>query len=517
MNTNQSAATMIGSVGPVIEQKDKLRNALAQLKSKELVFGVVGYAGSGTSFSADQIRWLLEKELAALQPKINLIKARELIDKHLQAIGISLPTGTKLQMVEGYQSAGDELRRTSQEHGAVAAYAVQKIRELRGATQNHPSVYIIDSIKHPAEVELLRAVYADAFVLVGVGCRPDVRKKRLERKYALAPNSPELRKFVDRDSEDSAHKYGQHVNDTFHLSDYFIDNTSDSASQKDYVLPDQIKRLFDILFTATLRRPNLTERGMYHAHAAAMRSSCLSRQVGASILDAKGNLLSVGTNEVPKYGGGAYDGTESKDQRCFATNGYCSNTREQNQILASVLEGLKSGGLLKGDAKDTEVLRVIGNTRIKALIEFSRSVHAEMDAIISMTRSGTKLEAGSTLFSTTYPCHSCARHIVAAGVESVVYLEPYSKSMAIGLHEDSIADNLPPDQSLGKVKFRPYEGVSPRLYRRVYLKTGDLKDESGNVLTSVGVKGPNSLLLTKAYTDIENDIVQFVEQLGIQK
>jgi len=514
MSADQSVIPKGPGVRTEHEQKDKLRNAVGQLKSKEIVFGVVGYAGSGTSFSADQIRLLLEKELANLNPSIHLIKARDLLNKHIRAIGGAVPSGSKIQAVEGYQTAGDELRRTSEEHGAVAAYAVQKIRALRGEKQSESNVYIVDSIKHPAEVELLRAVYGDAFVLVGVGCRPDVRKRRLERKYGLRPDALELRKFVDRDSEDSVHKYGQHVNDTFHLADYFVDNTSDSASEKEYVLPDQIKRLFDILFTRTLRRPNQMERGMYHAHAAAMRSSCLSRQVGASILDIKGNLLSVGSNEVPKYGGGSYDGSEGNDHRCFAAAGYCSNTREQNQILASVLQGLKLENLLSTEAKDVDVLRVIGNTRIKALIEFSRSVHAEMDAIISMARSGSKLEAGSTLYSTTYPCHSCARHIVAAGIECVVYLEPYSKSLAIGLHQDSIADNLSPELSKDRVKFRPYEGVSPRLYRRVYLKTGELKDSSGTAIRFAEEKGPNSSLLTKAYTDIENDIVQFVEQLG---
>ena len=60
---------------------------------------------------------------------------------------------------------------------------------------------------------------------------------------------------------------------------------------------------------------------------------------------------------------------------------------------------------------------IFRKTRIKALVEFSRSVHAEMDALISLARSGTKLPAGSNLFTTTYPCHSCARHIVSAGIE----------------------------------------------------------------------------------------------------
>jgi deoxycytidylate deaminase len=42
---------------------------------------------------------------------------------------------------------------------------------------------------------------------------------------------------------------------------------------------------------------------MFYARSAANNSSCLSRQVGASITDKNGNLISTGWNDVPKFGG----------------------------------------------------------------------------------------------------------------------------------------------------------------------------------------------------------------------
>lgn len=47
----------------------------------------------------------------------------------------------------------------------------------------------------------------------------------------------------------------------------------------------------------------------------------------------------------------------------------------------------------------------------------------------------------ATLYSTTYPCHGCAKHIVAAGISEVVYYEPYPKSRALALHDDSIQED----------------------------------------------------------------------------
>ena len=47
--------------------------------------------------------------------------------------------------------------------------------------------------------------------------------------------------------------------------------------------------------------------------------------------------------------------------------------------------------------------------------------------------------AGTTLYTTTFPCHNCTRHIVAAGISRVVYVKPYPKSLAFQLHYDSIS------------------------------------------------------------------------------
>jgi len=57
-----------------------------------------------------------------------------------------------------------------------------------------------------------------------------------------------------------------------------------------------------------------------------------------------------------------------------------------------------------------------------------------MDAILALARGGETGIVGSTLYCTNYPCHYCAKHIIAAGINRVVYLEPYEKSLARKLH-----------------------------------------------------------------------------------
>ena len=90
---------------------------------------------------------------------------------------------------------------------------------------------------------------------------------------------------------------------------------------------------------------------------------------------------------------------------------------------------------------------------------------------------------GATLYCTTFPCHNCAKHIVASGIERVVYVEPYPKSKALELHNDSISNIL--EDSSKKVVFEPFEGVGPRRYFDLF----SMNLGSGSHLTRKDING----------------------------
>ena len=54
------------------------------------------------------------------------------------------------------------------------------------------------------------------------------------------------------------------------------------------------------------------------------------------------------------------------------------------------------------------------------------------------------------------------KHIIAAGVQRVVFVEPYPKSKALQFHDDSIAASG--EDSAGKVRFDPFVGIGPRRF-----------------------------------------------------
>jgi deoxycytidylate deaminase len=166
---------------------------------------------------------------------------------------------------------------------------------------------------------------------------------------------------------------------------------------------------------------------------------------------------------------------------------------------------------LKDKIDDETIKKLSGEvkhkTRVKDLIEFSKSVHAEMDAILSAARKCASGLIGSTLYCTTFPCHQCARHIIAAGISRVFYIEPYEKSLAWQLYgEEIVLDDATIDPVKGKLKILPFEGVAPQQYIELFKERE--KKERGK-LKEINLKDskPISEQLMDSFTDYEDKVV----------
>jgi len=435
--------------------------------SDELVIALVGPIASGITATAQLIGDLLSSEFGY---EVFKYKLSDVIKQDSSKVSISIQENSDFaSRIESYQSAGDKLRETYGS-GYLASRIVSAIAKNRndndgfmepgdGSEKLIPKqkrwVHIIDSIKHPAELNILKRTYGDILWLYGVFAPLQIRKERLKDLQVTEVSATHI---IDRDYSETA-KYGQKVKDVFHQSDFFIRNDTQNKSK----LEDDVKRFLDVMFGSPQRTPTKDESSMYSAYAEACRSACLSRQVGAAVVDATGNLIGLGRNDVPKANGGLYESEESqhtdRDARCFAwKNGQCHNDARKDKLYRDIFRELSEKKILKDQVTLEEVMEAVKSTDVKSLIEYSRAVHAEMDAIISIARTNKPGLIGATLYCTTYPCHSCARHIVASGIKKVLFIEPYPKSLAQDLHSDSI------DLTEGteKVKFLQYMGVAPK-------------------------------------------------------
>lgn len=455
----------------------------------ELVFGFVGPTG----IDLDKVCDALRCQLRAMQYEAVEIRLSDLISVYM-----SEPANfaNSFERISTLMDRGTRLREATNQADIVARLAMAAVRDQRvkrSGEWKKPArkiAYLVRSFKRPEEVDLFRQVYGKAFNLISVyASRPSrtaFLKKMIGQTLVKDKGSAEelAISLINRDHNEEGKKLGQRVGKTFPLADLFV--TSDSRPE----LERTLKRFVSLLFGNPYISPTRDEQAMYFAKAAALRSLDLSRQVGAAVVSADGDLLSTGCNEVPKFGGGLYWDEDQHVHRDFE-RGSDANVAIKREIIEDSFDRMKSRKGLLARASENELSSKLADdalfndgaylkdSQLFDVIEFGRAVHAEMDAITQAARLGISLK-GSRLFCTTFPCHICARHIVSSGITDVVFVEPYEKSRASELFGDSISVE-PDEHSTNKVNFRAFVGVAPRRYTDVFEVQASRKNDKGKI------------------------------------
>lgn len=459
-------------------------------QSNELIIAFCGPIGAGIK----SIRESFESNLKKSGYEVHHIQLSKMMDSiSSQPIIIN---GAYDRYKKRQQQGNDLRNQYSPQILAEAAISeIKLIKEKIKKKQNEPEgaafkgkvAYLVDQLKNPSEVELLRMVYQHNFYLIGV-LRNESERKRNLRDESITPEQIDELIHLDRKS---GGKLGQQVEKTILDADLFVKNNHSHRTNLD----SKIGRFINLIHGKNGISPTFQEKGMFVAFSASLQSACLSRQVGAAILDVHGNIISTGRNDVPKSGGGLYTyEDEENDYRCIHKGGRCYNDLHKNKIKEGITRELRNevmNFVSKHGISKSKIFKklpleemfgqiteeIFNKTPIGSLIEYSRAIHAEMDAITTLARTGDSSTSGKQMFTTTFPCHNCARHIVAAGIKEVIYIEPYEKSLALDLHDDAINDSNSVNPE--KVSFIQFEGVSPRRYHKFFFATADRKKSDG--------------------------------------
>lgn len=489
-----------------------INEATLLLPKPEIVIGLVGPVGTDLHGLATSI----EEKMAAFKYRCEKIRVSTLIqsmcDDELIAAIAAAKGSEKTRLL---MDAGDDLRGRSDKGDALVPLIVAAIRAARvdfNITHGrNPDIhaenacYIIDSLKHPDEIATLRGLYGNGFILISAFESEDARTAKLQRDMAKSNTSTAVDSFKDdacrliaTDSKRPGGGIGQNVRDSFPLGDFFV------RVAENYEV--RLGRFLDIVFGSPYLTPFRSEYYMFEASAAALRSADLSRQIGAVIVSPDNEIISTGCNDVPKAGGGTHwpDDLTSIDNRDYST-GQDFNSVKKFDIISELLTYLEVNGLYRrnSESEPDEITRqlVTGKfrrsfkeLRVSNLIEFGRVVHAEMFALMRAAQRGISVDQ-STIYSTTFPCHMCARHIIASGITKVVYIEPYPKSMTSELFPESVLidqNDFPPDE-VGRrkdgnsapptaVRFEPYEGIAPKIYGPLFRAMDNRKDGQGYIV-----------------------------------
>lgn len=430
-------------------------------KESELIMGLVGAVGT----NLERVELEIQQQLKRFSYQHEIIRLSSLLST--LDLDTEIKQEPEFDRIDSHMTAGNEARSKAHRGDILALMAISEVHKARpvikqqgpqnlvnkalktiGAIENSEPMkvprpkhaIILHSLKHPDEVHLLRAIYGPGFWLIGVYASEDTQIRYLKDYRNMTED--QAKHLIKRDYLEPENKLGQQTSKTFHRADVFIRDDN----------PEELHRFFDLVFGNPFVTPTQDEQAMFMAHAAAMRSASLSRQVGASVLNESGDLIALGVNEVPSFGGGLFWPNPSKPDLRDHKKPKDPNFEHQERLIRDVAERLQK--------EESTVKELLKDSELRNLTEFQRAVHAEMEALLACARSGVS-QRGGTLYTTVFPCHICAKHIVAAGIKRVVYIEPYPKSRVPDLLDDFIALDADSEE---KVRFEPFVGIGPRRY-----------------------------------------------------
>lgn len=443
----------------------------------DLIFALVSPVGT----DGPLVRTKLQAALSTYGYVTRPIKLSLLLEEKGKRDGKTISSAVATRKSE-LMTYGDQLCEETDEASAVALLGVAEILRLRAADapEQVRTAYVIDSLKRPAEVTLLRGLYGDHLLVLGLQQDVVQREKRLvemSRPSAGGKQRTEVasgaRELIERDRHGGHGEFGQNTRQTFPMADVFLD--------LDAAVDHQINRVIDLLFgNPSYEAPTDDEYGMMLASLASTRSPELGLKVGAALFRGR-SLLGAGANEHP-----AQTTTPLADQGSLDITELIADTVER------LLPELNAEAQAAHDTDRSAYIEnlqgtILKGSQIRSLVEFQRPVHAEMNALLdalglghavaaphipaaSRLLYGTPDPTELKLYVTAFPCHNCAKHLVQLGV-AVIYLEPYPKSRAEAMYGEAVSE-----------RFTPFNGIAPQRYHALFDVSQDRKGPDGAIL-----------------------------------
>jgi deoxycytidylate deaminase len=252
-----------------------------------------------------------------------------------------------------------------------------------------------------------------------------------------------------RDKNEEGIPFGQQVMLCVDEADILLKNDDPFPDEPLRIrkLKDKIKEYVDLL-SGELRPPYDDEFNMSLAYTASLKSQCIKRQVGAVIVDERGNVLSVGYNEnIPPLKPCIHDPGEC--ERDIYKRDYFGKLKSDKQPCPKCNKPLDFTSQFKCKKCNFDLDEYF--IPDKALTNCS-ALHAEERALNSIQNGGK----GTTLYTTASPCKLCGVKISNSGIKKVVYGEAYTDTTALTKLKEKEVDAF------------MFEGIKARAYFRLF-------------------------------------------------
>jgi deoxycytidylate deaminase len=426
---------------------------------------------------------------------------------------------------------------------------------------------VIDSLKNSFEINYFRERFA-GFYLLSVNKDDNLRKKDVEKKiinFGLKENLKietdsclELDKieydindfknggFASPDIENCIQKSDYHIyiDKEVDFNHKITDKQQDISIKVGIALKEkkvitktaeenknnydyksmhlQLMKLICLIKQPGIVTPSALERTMQVAYNAKLNSGCISRQVGAVVTDEFYSVKGIGWNDVPEgqtpcglreikdYESGVvgsspiYTGFEKTGRYKDVT--FIDKVKESiNNVPKTYIKdenGRNCPYCFKSfhnafEGKDNQV--------------HTRSLHAEENAMLQITKYGGQSLKGGNLFTTASPCELCSKKAFQLGIKNIFFIDPYPGISKLQILKGGNSDKSNPNLYM-------YQGAIGRGYNKLYEPMMSIKDE---ITLRTGIKPKESdenklksikILLENKFTD-EKEIRSSLDEL----
>jgi dCMP deaminase len=359
---------------------------------------------------------------------------------------------------------------------------VKIIKYHKIEVKKEPAYIVIDAFRNPFEAMYFKERYA-AFYLFSINAEQRHVEDRLARglKMSIDQIKQQDDKENPSDTVDSAKNFvSQNIKACIQKSDIHIANNGMYGNSNYHELYGQIIKYISLIQHPGLITPSLDEKMMQVAHTAKLNSACLSRQVGASITNQYGSLKAIGWNSVA-------DGQtpcllRSKDELLKGTISNSFSLYEKgkkfNEAITEFYPKIKNEDLIGrnqsfcfSEIHNKQIMKEKNQNTKDCKCDknqvHTRSLHAEENAFLQISKYGGEGIKDGTLYSTASPCELCSKKAYQLGIKRIVYIDPYPGTA----QEQILLSGLYPP----KVKL--FKGAIGSAYNKLYEPIISYKDE----------------------------------------
>lgn len=399
---------------------------------------------------------------------------------------------------------------------SIVINRIIKARKL--ANGNKPTRIVIDSLRNSLEIMFFRERYS-AFYMLATKDVMDNSERRVEKRLPKSIRTQKERSLltskllgldeVEYKTKDFAKGLfsSPDVENCIQKSDYHIlnlkqDDIKDFLSRYNppwgehnfLTREEQLLKLVALITQPGLVTPSSVERSMQIANTGKLNSGCISRSVGAAITDSDFYIQSVGWNDVAKghtpcslrdiqdiinpdnesvLGESVHYSPFEKGKVSPKSSYKYKNEKPGNfkEALTDYFKDSysKNNGDLQGKNCAFCFKTVHNHYEGEANQVHTRSLHAEENAMLQITKLGGQGVKNGILFTTASPCELCSKKAYQLGIKTIYFIDPYP-----GISNDQI---LSGGIETSHPKMIPFSGAIGIAYHKLYDSFMSYKDE----------------------------------------